>query len=57
MSSGTAAALASSAASPASDKPQASLGGYTPLGAYVPMLIVFSMAPVPASTMPMVLAG
>jgi ABC-2 type transport system permease protein len=38
-------------------KPQAILGGYTPLDVYVPVLIAFSMALSAAVIMPMTLAG
>src|SRR5262249_1690281 len=42
---------------PSFRKPTASLGGYTPLDVYVPILIVFSMALATVILMPMVLAG
>jgi len=42
---------------PSFRKPTASLGGYTPLDVYVPILIAFSMAMAAVVVMPMLLAG
>lgn len=42
---------------PAFRKPTASLGGYTPLDVYVPILVAFSMAVSAVLIMPMLLAG
>jgi ABC-2 type transport system permease protein len=42
---------------PAFGKPAASLGGYTPLDVYVPILIAFSVAITAVVMMPMLLAG
>jgi ABC-2 type transport system permease protein len=42
---------------PAFRKPSASLGGYTPLDVYVPILIAFALALSAIVAMPMVLAG